>query len=362
MKGKHEIIPVVNVKAPKEMDPLRMGKLIDGTVNGEDVTSMIYWFASNGYLKIDFSSEDPVLLRTQKPFDQNAPAYQRVMLEGLFRSGMQVKISELTNKFYLTVDKAKALVSAKDIPRYEKKSIVALFLCGGLALGLLFVLPLVLGLVLMGGRYLFLGKPPLHLIPVIGGILLLKVGVDRKWKGKSGLWTFLAILLVVGYGAVYVFINAAHILSTIERILLATCSGVIILASVKVLSYTEPYAKVMGDVVGFKEFILYTEEDKIAFMLQENPELYYDVLPYAQVLGVTDEWENKFKGILLEPPSWAASTMTVYDYVLLNRCMHLARVSMLSRPQTSSVGRSGGGSSFGGFSGGGSGGGGMGVR
>ena len=98
-------------------------------------------------------------------------------------------------------------------------------------------------------------------------------------------------------------------------------------------------------------------------MLQDNPELFYDLLPYAQVLGVTKEWENKFKNILLQPPSWyVGSRMTVFDYVIIGQCMRRASSSMLSRPQSSSVGRSGGGGHFGGFSGGGHGGGGGGAR
>ena len=60
----------------------------------------------------------------------------------------------------------------------------------------------------------------------------------------------------------------------------------------------------LGEILGFKEFITVTEEDKIKFMLEDNPELFYDILPYAQVLGVTKEWEDKFKNILLQPPSW----------------------------------------------------------
>jgi len=109
---------------------------------------------------------------------------------------------------------------------------------------------------------------------------------------------------------------------------------------------------------------MYTEEDKIKFMLEENPELYYHILPYAQVLGVSDEWEKKFAKLLMQPPTWCVSTrMTVFDYMILNRCMRRATLSMLMRPQKKpTVGRSGGGGSFGGFGGGGRGGGGGGMR
>ena len=98
-------------------------------------------------------------------------------------------------------------------------------------------------------------------------------------------------------------------------------------------------------------------------MLEENPELYYKVLPYAQVLGVTDEWEEKFAALTIEPPSWCVGyRMTVFDHMVFHRCMRRAMVVAMTPPQSSGTGRSGGGGSFGGFSGGGHGGGGFGAR
>ena len=138
------------------------------------------------------------------------------------------------------------------------------------------------------------------------------------------------------------------------------------------LSRTEEYRKDLGDILGFKDFIVATEEDKIKVMLQKDPELYYDVLPYAQVLGVTDEWESKFKNLLVQPPSWYYSTgdLTFFDCYLISRCLNRSMMLSMARMATeaaskgagSFVGRSGGGGSFGGFGGGGFGGGGGGAR
>lgn len=77
-RKKREIIPVVGLKAPQDMDPLRMGKLIDGTVNDEDITSMIYWFASKGYLFINFEDEkNPVLVRRVVNLPEGRPRIRR---------------------------------------------------------------------------------------------------------------------------------------------------------------------------------------------------------------------------------------------------------------------------------------------
>ena len=93
-------------------------------------------------------------------------------------------------------------------------------------------------------------------------------------------------------------------------------------------------------------------------MLEQDPELYYHILPYAQVLGVSDIWEEKFKDIKMDPPAWATMPGgTVFDFIVLNSVMRSATRSMttafVSRPAPS--GRSGGGhfGGGGGFRGGG---------
>ena len=158
---------------------------------------------------------------------------------------------------------------------------------------------------------------------------------------------------------------ARHIATEYERYMLCIFACVLPFITLNAICRKEGYCETLGHILGFKEFIVVTEEDKIKVMLEENPELYYKVLPYAQVLGVTNEWENKFKNILIEPPTWCTSSnVTYFDYVALRSSMNRAMYSALSRPSEggSSVGRSGGGGRSGGFGGGGFGGGGGGAR
>ena len=89
---------------------------------------------------------------------------------------------------------------------------------------------------------------------------------------------------------------------------------------------------------------------------------FYNILPYAYVLGVSDAWIKQFEGIAIAPPDWYESADT-FDYYRfnrsLNRTIHSASRVMNSIPQSSGGSSSGGGFSGGGFSGGGSGGGGV---
>ena len=361
-----EIVTVVNVKPPQGMDPLRMGKFIDGTVDNEDITSMIYYFATEGYLKIRMDGEEPVLIRTKKVMPDFAPVYHRTLLNGLFKDGDEVAICDLQNEYYVSVDKAQMQLSVKDIPMYENKSLIGV-LVGGILSTLIFtLLPLLMGVFYVGQGYAYFGGLFMALpvgAVVLGGVLL----ENRKYKWKKSVQTTVRIILAIicALGALaYLFLIGTHLTTESEKIVTCLFGYAVAWLAPCILTRTERYVETLGQVLGFKEFIEVTEdEERIKFMLEENPELFYDILPYAQVLGVTDEWEKKFEGILLKEPSWyAGDDYTLFDYYVFSRSMRMASVAMTSRPQSNSVGGAGGGGSFGGFSGGGHGGGGGGFR
>ncbi|MGH9462491.1 MAG: DUF2207 family protein, partial [Vicinamibacteria bacterium] len=133
-------------------------------------------------------------------------------------------------------------------------------------------------------------------------------------------------------------------------------------------SKTPKGARLARYCLGFKEFVERVEQDRIERMATSDPRLFERVLPYAVVLGVADEWAERFEGLLTQPPNWYDSPSTsagsFYPRAMvsdLGHSMHAMGSTFTSRPSGSGRGRPHrGGSGFGGggFSGGGSGGGG----
>ena len=105
-------------------------------------------------------------------------------------------------------------------------------------------------------------------------------------------------------------------------------------------------------------------------MVEESPDYFYDVLPFAYVFGLTDKWAKKFENIALRQPEWysaspgsmAAGYFNAMMFTnALNHGMASVQNSMEIRPAPKGGGGfSGGGMGGGGFSGGGFSGGGMG--
>lgn len=123
--------------------------------------------------------------------------------------------------------------------------------------------------------------------------------------------------------------------------------------------------EVLGRILGFKTFLKTAEKEKLETLVNQDPEYFYNILPYAYVLGVSDEWIKNFETISLMPPEWYVGNDSYYDYHTFssnyNDLMRTSANAMTSRPSSSDSYSSFSGGSFsggGGFSGGGSGGGG----
>ena len=122
--------------------------------------------------------------------------------------------------------------------------------------------------------------------------------------------------------------------------------------------------EILGKLKGFKNFLETAEKDKLESLVMQNPNYFYDILPYTYVLDVSDTLIKKFETISLQAPSWydSPNTFNMISFgKFMNNTMVSAQSVMSSCPSSDSSsegGSSGGGSSGGGSSGGGSGGGG----
>ena len=106
--------------------------------------------------------------------------------------------------------------------------------------------------------------------------------------------------------------------------------------------------------------------------MEEDPSYFYNILPYAYVMGLTDKWIKQFENIAVPPADWYDAEDDLlgrlYWLEMMERIEELRTyTSYASSATSSSTGSSGdsGGTSYssdgGGYSGGGYGGGGGGA-
>ncbi len=366
--NKHKIIPVVNFEAPDKMDPLIMGKLIDNYVDDSDITALIYYFADKGWLKINFEDKnsEPVLIRTVKCLPEGCADYERLTFDKLFTGNDTVTPRQLKYKFYKAIPNIRFQVNAKTKNLYSIKSKIASYIFALLGVLLIAIAPICLALAQISKIFIIITLLPLffaafpaffvYLFSRLVKSNYLKYSIKKQVLCYSGIIALCAVLSVF-----YVFLVPSYIIPIPAKIALCVICSAQIICSVILVTRTESYVKQLNEIIGFKNFIKLAEKNQLEKMLEQDPQYYYHILPYAQVLGVSAIWEEKFKDITIEPPHWCVTSNIASFYVMnrmINNSFSSMKENMSSRPSSSGSSGFSGGGGFGGHSGGGHGGGG----
>lgn len=363
--------PVVGFEPPRGMDPVEISKLIDNKVESSDITTLIYYWASKGYLKIDLSDEnDPALIKIFNTLPGDAPAHQCEMYNALFSGRDMVKPSQLAGRFYGVIDNVKKLVNEKHRGLYTTASVCASLLFT-LAAGLLMALaPIITGMACINPS-LFYYPAFLALVPafIIYGLTETWAYAVHKLKSSTK-WLMLAgiALLAALCTAAYTLLLPPALMETAPKIVVCAVAYIMVMCSVTLISRTKQYNETLSEIVGFRNFILNAEKDRLELLLEGDPEFYYKILPYAQVMGVSDIWEEKFEDLTVMPPAWLNDPAgTLVSFAVINSALRAQSAAftskMVIKPSApTSRSYSGGshrGGSFGGRGGGGHGGGGF---
>lgn len=383
MRFGKDAVPVFYAEStpPEGMTPMQMGYLADGVVDSKDITSMLFYWADKGLLRISKQGKRKNSFAFTKLEDIGPEALEmeRYLFDSFFDCGKTGADGVVVTEKNLAGFAEKAERTKLKIASYYKgerrlydtKSNMAQGLCLLLGLFPLFFCamtftwdyPGALTIVLMGVGFVFL--------LVQYGFMSWLFGRWYVMKTSRGLaFAFACLPTVLMLVLVFIINDAAQSLALQMAGSLFTVLGLGALAFFcSIMTRRSPYAqKLLEQVLGYREFLDKVEMDKLKMMIEEDPEVYYHNLSYAIVLGLDDEWARKFSGMMMEPPEWYAGNdfaLNALFYSSLARSWN-DRFQVTAMPKSSSSRSTGmrfGGSSFGGsgFSGGGFGGGGGGA-
>ena len=358
-------VDVTEFYPPDDHNSAEIALLYKGKVTNEDLTSMIVYLASKGYLSIEAKTEETLgglikssdfILKKEKDYDGVNSIEQR-FFDGLFAGRTIVSKSMLTNKFYRVLGDIADDMNSKDNQKiiFESSS-----LSKRLPITLMIVLSLLCGLV----RSLYAAEGDLSiafflsLFPLTALLVLTqlpsKPGISNKiflivWSILFGLSSVITSLVKLAYTAP--FFLQMLIFSII-------CSFGMAIFRYLVPKRTPYGTEMLGRIRGFKHFLEVADKDRLEMLVTENPSYFYDILPYTYILGVSDKWIDKFEDIAIEPARWyhGRSLYSTRAFASsLNTTMSSARMVMTSSPSKGRGGRSfsGGGGGAGGHSSGG---------
>lgn len=397
-----EIIETVEFYPPEGYNSAEVGFLYEGSTSTESVVSLLIYLANKGYLKIE-ETENHGLFRKSKGFkitkikeyDGNNEG-EKIFFDGLFREkkhsidmnkakeimqeakkndekisfqeaiGMSVnngsiKTSvteeDLYDSFYLTLNEIKSKLNSKENKEKifessaSKKIKWLIFMIIGIFImitvkpiiecGEIETLPFVL--IFPGiGFSILIGS-------LIGTIKIPKLFGVIWGLGFGGVpWAFMMLPILV-QNTMYIVMYVIGIISI-----------AIIVFFTKIMPKRTQYGnEILGKLRGFKRFLETAEKPQLESLVFQNPEYFYDILPYTYALGVSDVWINQFETIALQAPNWYDSRdeFNIHSFgTFMNTTMQSATTVMSSSPSSDSGGSSSGGGSSGGGSGGGGGG------
>lgn len=371
-----KIIPTVEFYPPEGMTPAEVGFVMDNAADKKDLLSLIFYFADKGYISIQevekeglFGKKSFVITKLRE-IDGNEKNFARTLFIGLFRKGDSININDLDEEFgdnYLT---AYEQLNG----HYFKKKNRQMSLISGILQVLGVILVIAAEVVLLVLAQWYSGLIISTLVAVAGiiiSIIMLFVNIVRADKvhtmskknkviGGALIWIIQGAALAMYSYVIATMIEALWFTVVLCALLLGAC-----LAVSQMRQRTKKSIELMGKLLGLKNFIEVAEVDRINMLVEENPSYFYNILPYAYVMGLTDKWAKNFENINIEKPTWYVGTSNpdAFDVWMMSRMMNSCNRSISNNIKfTVSDDSGGGGGGFsgggGGFSGGGFGGGG----
>ncbi len=363
------VIPV-EFTPPEGMTPAETGYIIDGYTDIKDITSLLIYWADKGFMAIEEVDKKNFRFIKLKPLPPEAKSFEKTFFDDLFKNRDQVETSELKFTFAESLKFAQKDVTDFFREDPEKRIFTRESRWARTFISLLIFLTA--GILTWKVALEFGGDsaPRFILAGIAGVVVVLITGAIQftldKWN-VIGPVKRLFLLILSAIPLLIVTIIILAFAGGIPQLLLLSLFSFLAIAVLTVFSFiarkrTERGIDLLGKILGLKDFIKRAELDRLKMLVEENPQYFYNVLPYAYSLGLSEKWAKNFTEIVTPPPDWYRGNTSYsggFTPVLfassLNNAMRTTQANMAAVKGSSGGGGMSGG---GGFSGGGGGGGG----
>ncbi len=368
------VIEKISFQAPTGYNSPMVGYVYNDRASVDNMYSMLFEWANKGFIIITESEDESISFKKRKDIETEV-AFERQLFNTMFYTDEEITTDDWQEKnvyqaFLALIGDVGAAVRRKG-EIYNKLSqtlMTAVVTFSFIALALF-------TFTIINSSYMNFFQSVL----TTGFLMVLQIlsfsvfsyAFGRCIKNnKKGFIVFWALIyFVVSLVGTYFIIGFNTILEGLQinttlYLLFVALINLALVFGISIKVRTQHGADIYGEVKGLRTFIKYAKEDELIAMQKENPHLYYDVLPYAQVFGMSDLWLRQFREIEIpQSPYYTTYRTSTFNNYLLMRSLTSSMNSIHSEiiPKVSSSSGGGSFSSGGGFSGGGfSGGGGFG--
>ena len=325
-----KVIDTVDFYPPKGYNSAEIGFFYKGKADAEDVVSLLIYLANKGYFKIIETTQyktNDFTIKILKDYDGNNP-YEKCFLNGLIKvSNSEVSYKEaadaplivreiplhnLTDRFYSTLNAIKTYMN-------RKKNMEIIFEKNSLNIRLPIVVMIIASLSLITVQPMFdYFCGPSHLVlllfPVVGLLMLYQAFFTNAFKTVK-YKRLLYVFFILFFGLIFcVLVLVSFVLPALlsETVYwTAFLAGIICIVAMCILGKymkkrTPLGNELLGKIKGFRRFLITAEKHTLEQLVNQSPDYFYDILPFAYVLDISNIWVKKFESIAIIPPDWYA--------------------------------------------------------
>ena len=290
LNHKKKIIEVVEFSAPDEMTPADAGYVIDKNIDDRDISSLLIFWAEKKYIEIIQNEDKSINLKKLKEVDDKMKTYETTMFNTIFAQKSEVNLKALPTILKPIVPTIKKQIKDENNKKYFNAKIESA--SSWLTLGITCLLVFLSYFFGSGGTFSIICGVIIFAISTIFSNISNKVYIQKKLKS--------IIIYIAGIVLFLIFalLNLIYSFTNLYILALISITSFLCLLTYVLCPFLEYRTKegrlVVGRLVGLKRYLEITEKEKIEMLIKENPKHFYDIIPYAYVLNVSNEWIENF--------------------------------------------------------------------
>ena len=311
---------IITFKLPKELDVSNTYYLKYKTTTDyrKIVPALIIEFANEGYIEIgDGADRQEKGIFAKKPKDRfdiikikdyNGNQYRKKIFDALFSKGdviTEKNIKKVGQNIVTAVTEGVEIMqnSKFDKEVYDQSGLKYVWKILGIT-----IIPLI---ILFLGAVSFVGSIGLTFkiistIAILVSIFMSVMCLKQTSRTTTVIGVVIQLIIII-IMLVYAGLEAKFIsgLGTgIYYIASAILLSLQVLISFWMEKKTQKGMMYEAQVNGFVKYIKTAREEELKEMVIEHPTMFFDILPYTYIFGISKLWINKFSNIEIEKPEW----------------------------------------------------------
>ncbi len=311
---------IITFKLPKELDVSKTYYLKYKTTTDyrKIVPALIIEFANEGYIEIgDGADRQEKGIFAKKPKDRfdiikikdyNGDQYRKKIFNALFSKGdviTEKNIKKVGQNIVTAVTEGTEIMqnSKFDKEVYDQSGLKHVWKILGMT-----IIPLIilfLGAVSFAGSIGVVFKV-ISTIAILISIFLSVMCLKETSRTTTIIGVVIQLIIII-LMLVYAGVEAKFISglgSGIYYVVSAILLSLQVLISFWMEKKTQKGMMYEAQVNGFVKYIKTAREDELKEMVMEHPTMFFDILPYTYIFGISKLWINKFSNIEIEKPEW----------------------------------------------------------